>query len=88
VVSSAIRSQNVKVSNGNSALHNLKNKLGNRLMCDGTNKRRHSSTKFGFLCFLNYSSVSQKKQKVAFIRPCCGLTTVWRKWGGRKNNEH
>jgi hypothetical protein len=75
------RSQNVKFSYGNIASHNLKNKRCNRLMCNNTSKYWHSSTKSSFVCFLNYRSVSQKKQKVAFIRSCRGLTTVWRKWG-------
>jgi hypothetical protein len=38
--------------------------------------------------FFKLQASVAKKQKVAFITPCCGLTTVWRKWGGRKNNEH
>jgi hypothetical protein len=67
VVFSTSRSQNVKVINGNRASHNLKNKLCNRLMRDNTNKHRHSSTKLGFVCFLNYRSVSQKNKKLLLL---------------------
>jgi hypothetical protein len=68
IVFSTNSSQNVKAGNGNRASHNLKNKQGNRLMFANTSKYRHSSKKSGFVCFLNYRSLSQKKQKVAFIR--------------------
>jgi hypothetical protein len=53
--------------NGNTASHNLKNKLYNRLMCFNASKHRHSSTKFGFVCFLNYRSVSQKNKKLLLL---------------------
>jgi hypothetical protein len=36
-------------------------------MCDGANKRRHSFTKFDFVCFLNYRSVSQKNKKLLLL---------------------
>jgi hypothetical protein len=74
------RSQNVKVSNGNSALHNLKNKRGNRLMRANASKHWHSSIKFYFVCFLNYRSLSQKNKKLLLLgvlRLNIGLQQVW-----------